>query len=368
MVLSAWQDINPFNVWDCHVHLIGVGDNQSGIYVNPEMQSLLHPIQYSQFKMYMNASCAESGAHENIDSGVVGRLGELLSGVPKGMKLMLLAFDYYHNERGQVMHEYSAFHTPNDYAQKIAASYPDRFEWIASIHPYRINSVELLGQAIKKGARALKWLPGAMGINPASPLCDPFYEALAKAKLPLLVHTGTEHAVETPGGQELGNPLLLRRALQHNVTVILAHCATTGQSIDLDKGNAGPMVDNFSLFTRLMDQTKYEKLLYGDISAIVQVNREDGIVRSLVENQHWHHRLLFGSDYPLPGVIPLISTQRFVEQGGLAADVAAVLIEIRQHNVILYDFLLKRHLKFADKQFSAALFETRDFFQGRQKT
>jgi len=351
IVLSAWEGIDSSKVWDCHSHLIGVGDSNSGIYVNPNMLSFLHPVQHAQFKFYVNATCATSEKYSqlSIDQGVIARMQDLLTGMSPGVKLMLLAFDYYHDEHGQAVPEYSAFYTPNHYAQKVAQQFPQQFEWIASIHPYRENSVSLLEKAKNNGARAVKWLPGAMGIDPASPRCDTFYQALVKYDLPLLVHTGSERAVETPGGQDLGNPLLLRRALKHKVRVILAHCATTGQSIDIDKGKSATLIDNFLLFHRLMDNPEYALYLYADISAITQANRAQGIVSKLIQNQAWHSRLLFGSDYPLPGVFPLFSTQKFVDNGGLSAETAKVLIDIRRHNVILYDFLLKRHFTICGK-------------------
>ena len=70
-----------------------------------------------------------------------------------------------------------------------------------------------LEQAKAEGARAVKWLPSAMGIDPASPLCDDFYRTLARLDLPLISHAGTENAVHGVGRSELGNPLKLRRPL-----------------------------------------------------------------------------------------------------------------------------------------------------------
>jgi hypothetical protein len=59
----------------------------------------------------------------------------------------------------------------------------------------------------RASARAVKWLP-AMGIDPASARCDPFYAALVRLNLALITHAGQERAA--PGGavQKYGNPLL----------------------------------------------------------------------------------------------------------------------------------------------------------------
>ena len=79
---------------------------------------------------------------------------------------------------------------------------------------------------VQHEARAIKWLPGAMGINPASPLCDRFYDAMVKQDIPILTHAGAEHAVDVPDDKKYENPLLFRRALEKGVRVIFAHCAT----------------------------------------------------------------------------------------------------------------------------------------------
>jgi hypothetical protein len=173
VVQSAWEGIDPTQYWDCHVHLLGTGDSGSGIWINSDMQSLLHPIQFAQFKFYMNAACIKDPEH--VDDDYVGRLVAYQSGLPTGNRVMLLAFDYHYNERGERQPDMSTFHIPNAYAAQVAKSFPNHVEWIASIHPYRSDCVEALHDAVSQGARAVKWLPPAMGMDPASPLCaSPF--------------------------------------------------------------------------------------------------------------------------------------------------------------------------------------------------
>ena len=52
-----------------------------------------------------------------------------------------------------------------------------------------------------------------------------FTKKMKELDLILLSHGGEEKAVEADEDQKLGNPLLLRRALDHGVKVIVAHCA-----------------------------------------------------------------------------------------------------------------------------------------------
>lgn len=361
LVLSAWEGIDPVQYRDVHTHLIGMGDSDSGIYLHPTMQDIFTPAQYVRFRFYINASCADN--INGVDKGYVYQLSQHLASFPAGAKAMLLAFDFNHNEYGVADKDKSPFHTPNGYVQSIAQDNPERFEWIASIHPYREDSVEELEKVVKAGAKAIKWLPPVMGIDPSSSRCDRFYEAMAKYNIPLLTHAGDEHAVHGVELQSQGNPLLLRRALDHGVRVIVAHCASEGAGIDLDKGHTDKSITNFELFARLMDEQRYENLLYGEISAMTQLNRIGTPLKTVLRRDDWHHRLLNGSDYPLPGVMPLFSTQTMHDAGFLAQSAVAPLKEIRRYNPMLYDFVLKRHLIWKGKRFATTVFESKKFFE-----
>jgi mannonate dehydratase len=198
-----------------------------------------------------------------------------------------------------------------------------------------------------------------MGIDPASPSCDRFFQALQKANLPLIAHAGLERAVLGREAHDFGNPLRLRRALEAGVRVVVAHCASMGEDRDLDRGANAPYVESFSLFARVFE--RYANC-YGDLSAMTQVNRAGPALARVIENEAWHPRLLNGSDYPLPGVMPIFSVDYLVSLRMLPASVADVLREIRTHNPLLFDFVLKRHLRSNGKAFSARVFETRGFF------
>jgi mannonate dehydratase len=360
LVQAAWEGVDPTRMWDCHVHVAGVGDGGSGVWLTPNTDSPLHPLEFLQKRFYLNAACADRpGA---VDEAYVTRLLELQADLRPGGRLMLLAFDYFHDVAGKRVLERSAFHAPDAYAQRLAARYPDRLEWIASIHPYRADAVEALTQAARAGARAVKWLPSAMGIDPASPRCDRFYEALVRLRLPLLSHGGAEVAVHGGAEEQLNNPLRLRRPLDHGVTVVVAHSASLGSDVDLDRGPAGPSVESFELFARLMDDHRYEGRLYGDLAALGQVNRMGRPLRVLLERQDWHSRLLNGSDYPLPAVMPLFSLASLVAAGFVTEAEAEVLSAVRRYNPLLFDFALKRRIQVGGKRFGPAVFHTRHLF------
>jgi mannonate dehydratase len=86
------------------------------------------------------------------------------------------------------------------------------------------------------------------------------------------------------------------------------------------------------------------------------------VLIALLERDDWHPRLLNGTDYPLPGIVPLYSVNRLTELGVIEQRLAPVLAAVREHNPLLFDFVLKRHLRSGGKRFPASVFETRQFF------
>jgi len=362
LVREAWDGLDPERVWDVHAHLLGTGDSSSGIAVNPEMESLLHPADFARRLFFLNAACAYDAPGGSLDRAYVRRLLGLLAGMRRGAKLLLFPFERVYGEDGKRRDASTTIYVPDAYARELAREYPRAFEWVASIHPYRADCVAALEQAKRDGARAVKWLPAAMGMDPASPRCEHFYAAAARLNLPLISHAGRERAVPGTDMQDYGNPLRLRRALDAGVRVVVAHCASMGEDRDLDRGANGPYVSSFALFARMMEDRRHERNLFGDISAITQVDRASPALAQLIEREAWHPRLLNGSDYPLPGVMPLFSADYLVSLGLLPAGAAPVLKEIRAFNPLLFDFVLKRQLRVNGKAFAKSVFETRSFF------
>lgn len=359
LVVQAFEDIDVGKIWDVHCHLFGNGDSGRGPWFNPAMENVLRPYDYVQRLFLLNAGCVH-GSDGKIDSAIVDRLLNQCEAMPIGFKVLLLAFDWARDERGAPLKAQSTFYVPDSYAAEVATRYPAHFEWAASIHPLAPDALDRLDAAIARGARAIKWLPSAQNIDPALPSCEPFYRRLAETQLPLLTHAGDEHAVRG-NAEELGNPLRLRHPLDLGVRVIVAHCGSLGVGRDIDRGAAGPMRANFHLFARLMETPSYSRQLYADVSALTQVNRAD-VLGAVLERRDWHARLLNGSDYPLPGVLPLVSLDGLVASGLLDRTAVAPLREIRTHNVLLFDFVLKRSVALRGARFDRLVFETGPFF------
>jgi len=364
LIKRAWDGLDTSRVWDTHTHLLGVGDGNTGCWINPKMRSLLSPKLYLQKRFFLNAACvgSESEKIKSVDRDYATRMKQIMDEFPAGVKAMLFAFDYTHDEGGVIDLARSAFHVPNPYVAEITKQYPNRFHFVASLHPYRrIDFDATIKQLVADGAVAIKWLPAAMGIDPGSPKCDALYAAVKKYQLPIIAHAGEERAVEGAHQQQFGNPLRLRRPLDMGVKIVIAHCASIGRDVDLDKGIAGPLTASFTLFERLMADKKYENNLFADISAVPQTNRAPQLA-NIMNHDDWAHRLVNGSDYPLPGVMPLFSVDAFVERGWLVKSEGEVIKKIREYNPILFDFVLKRTLRIDGKRFANSIFESSGLF------
>ena len=342
LVARAWQGLDPRRVLDAHVHVVGLGKGGTGCEVHPEMQSLLHPVAAFKFRLYLDASGVDDV--ERADQQYAERLASLLRAqAPRG-RALLLAFDRAHDEQGRPLPEATEFYTPNEYVAGLAKAAPELFVPGASVHPYRPDAVEALEKAVAAGAVAVKWLPNAMRIDPSSPRCDAFYEAMARLKVPLITHAGEEKAVDADEAQRLGNPLHLRRPLEHGVTTVVAHCASLGANPDLDAPGQ-PWVDNFDLFLRLMGEARWEGRLFGEVSALTIVNRIGRPLETVLADAALQRRLVNGSDYPLPAINVLMQTRAAKAAGLVTAEERELLNEIDRHNPLLFDFVMKRTLR-----------------------
>jgi len=357
LIKRAFGDIDPARLVDHHTHVAGIGTSPTGAFVNPKMRTWGHPFHHLKFKVYLSAAGVADVEH--ADTELIKRLVNLVRHISNHGKHRLLAFDKNYSPDGSPNLEKTEFYVPNEYVFALAEQHPDLFVPNISVNPYRPDALAELEKWALRGARVVKWLPNAMGINPSDPKCDPFYQRMKELGLILLSHGGEEKAVEADEDQKLGNPLLLRRALDHGVKVIVAHCAGLGENEDLDRPDK-KSTHNFDLFMRLMNEKRYEGLVFGEISAMTQFNRIGKPLTTILERADLHERLVNGSDYPLPAVNVLIRTKPLVKGGYIEPDERESLNEIYDYNPLLFDFVLKRTLRLpgTNKRLPATIFMT----------
>lgn len=337
----SFEDVDPSKRRDYHVHMVGLGTNNSGMSVNRKMLSWLYPLHRLRTAVYMSG--ANVTDRSQADQQYADRLVNLIRNIEGGGKGHILAFDHHYNPDGTINQEKTNFYTPNEWVFSLVDKYPDVFAPTISVHPYRPDALAELEKWAKRGARFVKWLPNAHGMNAADPRNDDYYRMLKKYDITLLTHVGEEKAVASAEDQAFGNPLLFRRPLEMGVKVVMAHCGSLGENEDLD--NPGEIAKSFDLFLRLMDNPRYDGLLFGDISAITQFNRLPGPLTTIIRRPDLHDRLLDGSDYPLPAINIVVQTRALVRHGFITPQERKHLNEIYHCNPLLFDYVLKRTLR-----------------------
>ena len=356
LVNAAFEGLDSNMIKDYHTHIVGIGYGNTGNYVNEEMLSNSHLFKHLKFKVYLNAAGIKDS--KKADTEYLQRLVELIRAIPHHGKYCLLAFDQNYNPDGTPNLKKTEFFVPNDYVFWLAEKYPDLFIPVISIHPYRKDALSELERWARKGVRMVKWLPNAMGIDPSSELCKSYYRKMKDRNLILLTHAGEEKAVESEEDQKFGNPLLLKAPLNAGVKVIVAHCASLGEETVRDVQGKMIRRKNFDLFMELMNEKKYEGLLFADISALTQFNRMGKPLTTMLDHTEMHSRLVNGSDYPLPAINILIRTGSLEKGGYITPLERKYLNEIFEQNPLLFDFVLKRTIRspITKRKFSPKIF------------
>jgi len=206
---------------------------------------------------------------------------------------VLLALDKVFDESGRGRDEATHLYISNRVVAEIARENP-RVLFGCSVHPFNPAWGEELDFCLDNGAVLCKWLPSAQLINPTHSACIPFFNKLAKHKLPLLYHTGPELSVPTSDEsyEEFNNAKYMRRALDMGVTVIFAHC-----SLPFAPGSISHSRSYQDLLNVMYEATNGGWKAYADLSALF-ILREVYISRVLEDLPL--ERLVLGSDYPIP--------------------------------------------------------------------
>ncbi len=266
-------------VIDMHCHVAGIGAGGSGCFVADQIR---HSWKYRLFLKAFGVT--EKDLLREGDGLILKRLSESLSQSRSVSSAVVLAMDGVVGEDGELDLQNTELYIPNDFVATEVQKYPNLL-FGASINPYRWDAIERLEKAEKDGAVLVKWLPPIQNIDPSDPRLTPFYLKLRDLGLPLLTHTGKERTFPR-SKDELGDPELLRLPLSLGVTVIAAHCASSGRS----RGES-----NYDRFLRLCRE--YPNL-YGDISSLTQINRLGRLDRVLKQPE-LKGRLFYGTDMPL---------------------------------------------------------------------
>ena len=268
-------------VIDSHTHICGVGQGGTGCAISRRLMGSL-AFRYLRWKMGLGVF----GEPKDLDDRIRIRLFADLDSAPSVDYVVLYAHDRAYGPDGRVREDLSSMYTPNDYVLKLAGLHSKILPG-ASIHPDRPGALDELECCASAGAVLVKWLPPNQGMDPAEKRHRPFYEALARLGLPLVVHTGGEHTVPVHW-PEYCDPARLETALDCGVTVIAAHSGT--------RSGLGNEPEFYGTFTALA--RRYPNC-YGDTAAFATPARIRHLSR-LLEDPEVLAKTLHGSDYPVP--------------------------------------------------------------------
>ncbi|XP_064400155.1 uncharacterized protein LOC135346463 isoform X2 [Halichondria panicea] len=375
----VFHDLDPSDIVDYHVHIVGHGDSGSKCFINDNMKTWWRP--YNRLKSIIFMAAAQAPDMEGGDMQYMSRLIRLLkhfvpacilSSNPSGEqyrhgKCCLLAFDAFYEKNGNANRNKTTLYVPNDYAFLLSQDHPQYFYSVGSVNPYRTDALKELERCAENGVSIIKWLPNSMGIDLRDSQCHPFYRKMKELDMALLVHIGEEHSVDAAFlDNDLGNPLLLREPLKFGVRVIAAHCGTEGHAVDFDARDR-PRIPCFELFLRLMRVDAWKGLLFGDISAVCAFRRVE-YLKQLMEETTIHDRLVYGSDYPVPAINLVVHTSKLHSANLITADERDALNELYDYNPLLFDLACKRLLSFKDKKFPTSVFKEHTLLPPMRKT
>jgi len=380
LVLSCLKDLDGDKILDCHVHLLSTGpENKNGCYLHDNWyDECCHPksaIKRRGIMLALGKDIEEAEIDEVYMEMLTNCFAHFLPPEQRDSapKVSLLGLDEWHDDKGNARPELTTMYINNHWLEYVVTKTDVEkrqqiFRMTPSIHPYKPTAVEELTYWHSRGARQIKWLPNAQGIDPLSEKCDPFYAEMKRLGMFLLSHTGLEHVLDEAGAniQNLGNPLRLRRALDAGVNVIAAHCASVGYYNDIDKppqeNGRYPQVQSMKLLFRLMGE--YDNL-YTDISGSTSLTRT-ALTHKALQASQFHDRMIFATDFPLPAIQLVVWLFCLTIAHDLVPPSCVKLLrEIYYYNPVLSDFVKKRIMRWKDKngvvhRFSNKVFQQAD--------
>ena len=264
--------------YDLHVHLAGTERERCGNYLSPRLGPTF---RYLLRRLGLEAEALQTpGGDERLRDLLLRWIAE--SSLDR---VVVLALDGVYRRDGTLDLASTLLMTGNDYVAALA-SRDARVLFGASIHPYRRDALAALDRAVERGACLVKWIPAGQNIAPDDPLCFPFYEALARHRLPLLTHTGKEHVLSA-FPDRLNDPRRLKPALDRGVTVIAAHCG------------ARLFLHDCSHFRAWCTMAREYERFYGDLGAFAVITRCRAL-RRLERDPQLLAKIVYGSDFPAP--------------------------------------------------------------------
>lgn len=181
----------------------------------------------------------------------------------------------------------------------VMEKHPQQFIPFFSVNPRRQGAPDLIDEYVEKGCRGAKFLQNYWGIDLNDEQFVPYYEKIRQHKIPLIIHIGSEFSIDSDARFERTDMLDLPLAC--GVTVIAAHMGLGRLNYKLrlwrNLSNDPHHFDED--YFLLLEKLQHHENLYADISAILSPLKARAL-RHLSKQTKVHHKILFGTDYPVP--------------------------------------------------------------------
>lgn len=217
-------------------------------------------------------------------------------------KSVVLPVDAKIDSKGREISRDKTVCSSNEDVLKEYNKYKDQVIPFFSVNPNRVDALDLIDKYFEQGFKGAKFLQNYWDIDITDEKYIPYFEKIKKYDLPIIIHTGSEHAIEST--REYEKVDVSNLAIEVGCKVVLAHF---GVDTIMEK-RASKFLNNFSFdgskfgddyFKTIEYLEKYPNV-YADLSAMV-MNIRAKIIEDLAINQKQiHDKLLFGTDYPVP--------------------------------------------------------------------
>lgn len=265
---------------DVHVHLAGIGTDDSGCWVSPAF-SRRATFRLLQWKYGMRGDALRTADADWV-RGVADRVrdSELTHAV-------VLGFDGVYDAAGRLDERLSQMVVPPRWVFDACRRHPGLLPG-PSINPHRADAAERLEECIEHGAALIKWLPATQRIDPADPSLLPFYRRLAETGIPILIHSGGSEGTFAQVDPALKDLRRILFPLREGVRMIVAHCAAP-VAYARDEDQTPLLREMLAAFPHL----------WVDNSGMANPARFQWLPR-LMDDPGVIARTLHGSDFPVP--------------------------------------------------------------------
>ncbi len=217
-------------------------------------------------------------------------------------KSVLLPVDAKVDKNGNELFKDKTVCSSNEDVYEVYKNNPNLIIPFFSINPNRKDALDLIDKYVAQGFKGAKFLQNFWDIDINDKKYLPYFQKIKSYDLPIIIHTGSEHAIESNTAYETID--VANQAIEVGCKVVLAHM---GVNIIMET-KLNKLHNNFSFdnskfgedYNKILEYLEKYDNVYADLSALIAFFRTK-VVEDLALNQkHLHHKLLFGTDFPVP--------------------------------------------------------------------